>query len=126
MANPAQGCRYISAYSPKEPAVGFAAAISAKAHIIGRAMQAAATKLRITAGPASLTAIALPRNRPVPMVLPKPSMASCAGVRLRCRPDSRATVAADWLASLTAGISREGSLMAGHGSRNLGCLLSVA
>src|SRR2546429_8385674 len=65
----------------KEPAVGCAAAISARAHIIGKAINAPATKLRITAGPASFTAMALPRNSPVPMVLPRPSMeigrASC-------------------------------------------------
>src|SRR5215472_15559291 len=118
MANPAQGCRYISAKSPKEPAVGCAADISARAHIIGRAINAAATKLRITAGPASLTEMALPRNKPVPMVLPKPSMASCAGDRLRCKPDSRATMVVERLSSIDAGGAKGGSFMARHRNRN--------
>src|SRR5436305_8407159 len=123
MAKPAQGFRYISAYSPKEPAVGWAAAISARAHIIGKAIRAPATKLRITAGPASLTAMALPRNRPVPMVLPRPSIASWTGVRLRCRPDSRATMVAGRPFSAAAGMSKAGSLMARHRSRNTSDLL---
>src|SRR5215467_9060125 len=118
MANPAQGCKYISANNPKEPAVGCAADISARAHIIGRAIKAAATKLRTTAGPASFTEMALPRNRPVPMVLPKPSMASCAGERLRCKPDSRATMVVERLSFAAAGEAREGSFMARHRSRN--------
>src|SRR5215472_5801636 len=118
MAKPAQGCRYISAYRPNEPAVGCAADISARAHIMGRAMQAAATKLRITAGPASFTEMALPRNSPVPMVLPRPSIASCAGDRLRWSPDSRATIVVDRWSSVGAGEAREGSFMARHRSRN--------
>src|SRR5215467_2108319 len=118
MAKPAQGCRYISANRPKEPAVGCAADISARAHIIGRAIKAAATKLRITAGPASFTEMALPRKSPVPMVLPRPSIASWAGERLRWSPDSRATMAVERLPSIAAGEPREGSSMARHRSRN--------
>src|SRR5215467_926695 len=118
MAKPAQGCRYISAKRPKEPAVGCAADISARAHIMGMAMHAAATKLRITAGPASFTDMALPRKRPVPMVLPRPSIASCAGDRLRCSPDSRATMVVERLSSIAAGDVREGCFMARHRSRN--------
>src|SRR5256884_297963 len=108
----------------KEPAVGCAAAISARAHIIGKAINAPATKLRITAGPASFTAMALPRNSPVPMVLPRPSMASCAGLRLRSRPDSRATMVAARLSSTA--ISEGSSLMARHPNRNLTFVLLLA
>src|SRR5262249_26278523 len=97
--------------------------ISARAHIIGRAIKAAATKLKITAGPASFTAMALPRNRPVPMALPRPSIASCAGDRLRCRPDSRATMVVGWLSASVVGIPREGSFMARHGNRNVSYVL---
>src|SRR5882762_10512135 len=118
IANPAHGCRYISAYSPNDPAAGCAAAISASAHIIVTARHAPPAKLRITAGPASFTEIALPRKRPVPIVLPRPIMASCPGVRLRCRPASRSTtsVGAGALRDAPPGIS--GLLMARHRNRN--------
>src|ERR1700745_1286199 len=69
--------------------------------------------------------MALPRNSPVPMALPRPSMASWAGLRLRSRPDSRATMVAARLFR-TAGISEGASLMARHRSRNLTFLLLFA
>src|SRR6267378_8408208 len=118
IANPAHGCRYISAYSPNDPAAGCAAAISPSAHIIVTAMQAAPTKLRITAGPASFTEIALPRKRPVQIVLPRPIMASCPGVRLRCRPASRSTTSVGAGAPRDAPPGISGLLMARHRNRN--------
>src|SRR6266581_2102781 len=117
-AYPAHGCRYISAYSPNDPAAGCAAAISASAHIMVRAMHAAPIKLRITAGPASFTAMALPKNRPVPMLLPRPIMASWAGVRSRWRPASRATIAAGWGSLTEDAPAIVGSVIVRHPNRN--------
>src|SRR5882762_8676480 len=117
IANPAHGCRYISAYSPNDPAAGCAAAISASAHIIVSAMHAPPTKLRITAGPASFTEMALPRNKPVPIVLPMPIMASWAGVRLRWRPPSCSTIFVDEGLLLGEGCPMGGSIIARNANR---------
>jgi len=89
MAKPAQGCTYISAYTPNEPATGCATVISPSAHIKHSAIAPAARKLKITPGPASLTEMALPRNNPVPIAPPIAIMESCRGVKWRWRPASR-------------------------------------
>src|SRR5256884_6547305 len=68
--------------------------------------------------------MALPRNSPVPMVLPRPSMASCAGLSLRSRPDPRATMVAARLSSTA--ISEGSSLMGRHPNRNLTFVLLLA
>src|SRR5215469_11741230 len=98
---------YISAYKPNEPAAGCSAAISARAHITVIAIRAPPRKLTITAGPASFTEIALPRNNPVPMLEPRAIMEIWAGVRLRCRPASRSRIG---LGSTGASVTTAGSL----------------
>src|SRR5882724_1398929 len=91
---PAHGPRYISAYSPNEPAAGCSTAISASAHITVNVMSAPAAKLKITAGPASFTEIALVKKSPVPIVLPSAIMATCAALNWCCKPASRCTSSA--------------------------------
>src|SRR5229473_1092727 len=107
---PAHGPRYISAYSPNDPAAGCSTAISASAHITARAMTAPAAKLRITAGPASFTLIALPRKSPVPMVQPNPIIATWRELSRLCKPASRLATSCT---SLVDGAALEGGLGCG-------------
>src|SRR3981189_1366807 len=51
-------------------------------------MKAARTKLRMTAGPASSMAAAVPRRSPVPMEPPTATMVICPAVSWWRRPDS--------------------------------------
>src|SRR5271156_4340363 len=95
MAKPAHGCKKISAWRPKEPAVGTATDTSARAHITVSATKVPPMKLRITAGPAGLTAMALPRKRAGAVGGPRPIMAAWWEESLRRRPDSRSSRAAE-------------------------------
>src|SRR5579859_3786673 len=87
--NPAHGPKNISAYNPNDPAAGCSTAISASAHITVSAITAPAAKLKITAGPASFTLIALPKKSPVPIVQPRPIIATCRDDSRLCKPASR-------------------------------------
>src|SRR5579859_829083 len=114
--NPAHGPKYISAYKPNDPAAGCSTAISASAHMTVNAMSAPSAKLKITAGPASFTEIALVKKSPVPIVLPSAIMATWAELNRCCSPASRCTSSFSPLAARNC-FAWSASVMASHPNR---------